>query len=128
MRDRINFRWQQYKQKHETKSTVPIVGKEFKTFLCQNLGNSQAFVNSYWAKIKRDSQYQQEDVLDWATHLEHLQAILQKCDAIAAPNKDNMIWYFQEGLWPSIWVQLDVKDRDLDSWDEVVDKTVDVKA
>ena len=33
LRDRINFRWQQYKKKHEAESTVPITWKEFKTFL-----------------------------------------------------------------------------------------------
>ena len=74
--DRINFRWQQYKRKYEAESTIPIMWKEFKTFLRRSLGDSQAFVNSYLAKIKRDSQYHQEDVLDWATHLEQLQAVL----------------------------------------------------
>ena len=38
-----------------------------------------------------------------------------------------MIRYFQKSLQPSIRAQLDAKDRDLDSWDEVVDKTVDAK-
>ena len=39
-----------------------------------------------------------------------------------------MIRYFREGLRPSIRAQLNVRDRKLDSWDEVVDKTVDAKA
>ena len=39
-----------------------------------------------------------------------------------------MIRYFREGLRPSIRAQLDVRDRELDSWDEVVDKTVDAEA
>ena len=39
-----------------------------------------------------------------------------------------MIRYFREGLQPSIRAPLDVRNRDLDSWDEVVDKTVDTKA
>ena len=47
---------------------------------------------------------------------------------MAAPNEDIMIRYFRKGLRPSIWAQLDVKDRDLDSWDKVVDKTVDAEA
>ena len=34
LRNRINFRWQQYKRKHEAESTVPIIWEEFKTFLC----------------------------------------------------------------------------------------------
>ena len=128
LRDRINFRWQQYKRKHEAESIVPITWEEFKTFLRRSLGDSRAFVDSYWAKIKRDSQYQQEDVLDWAAHLEHLQAVLREFDSVAAPNKDTMIRYFREGLRPSIRAQLDIKDRELDFWDEVVDKTVDAEA
>ena len=115
-------------QKHEAKSTVPITWEKFKTFLYQSLGDSRAFVDSYWAKIKRDSQYQQEHVLDWAAYLEHLQAVFQEFDSVAAPNKDTMIWYFRKDLRPSIRAQLDVRDRDLDSWDEVADKIVDAKA
>ena len=38
-----------------------------------------------------------------------------------------MIRYFWEGLRLSIQAQLDIRDRDLDSWDEVVDKTIDVE-
>ena len=70
--DCINFHWQQYKRKHKAESTVLITWKDFKIFFCQSLGDSRAFVNSYWAKIKRNFQYQQKDVLDWATHLDHL--------------------------------------------------------
>ena len=66
--------------------------------------------------------------MDWAAHLEHLQAVLREFDSVAAPNEDTMIRYFREGLRPSIRAQLDVRDRELDSWDEVVDKTVDAKA
>ena len=60
--------------------------------------------------------------------MEHLQAVLREFDSVAAPNEDTMIRYFREGLRPSIRAQLDVRDRDLDSWDEVVDKTVDAEA
>ena len=98
LRDHINFRWQQYKRKHEAESTVLIMWEEFKTFLCQSLEDSRAFVDSYWTKIKRDSQYQQENILDWAVYLEHLQAVLQDFDSVAALNKDTMIRYFQERL------------------------------
>ena len=72
LHDRISFRWQQYKQKHDADTPVPVTWNEFKTFLCQNLGDSQVFVDAYWGKIKRDSQYQLEEILDWAAHLEHL--------------------------------------------------------
>ena len=66
--------------------------------------------------------------MDWAAHLEHLQVVLREFNSVAAFNEDTMIWYFQKGLWPSIRAQLDVRDRDLDSWDEIVDKTVDAEA
>ena len=66
--------------------------------------------------------------MDWAAHLEYLQVVLREFDFVAAPNEGIMIWYFWESLRPSIQAQLDVKDRDLDSWDEVVNKTVDAEA
>lgn len=55
--DWINFCWQQHKQKLAEDSFVPITWNEFKTFLRKFLGDSWAFVDNYWAKIKRDSQY-----------------------------------------------------------------------
>ena len=66
--------------------------------------------------------------MDWVAHLEHLQAVLRKFDSVAALNEDTMIRYFQEGLRPSIRAELNVRDRDLDFWDEIVNKTVDAKA
>ena len=92
--DYINFRWQQYKRKHEAESTIFITWKEFKTFFYQSLRDFRTFVDSYWAKIKRDSQYQQKDVLNWAVYLEHLQIVLREFDFVVAPIKDTMIWYF----------------------------------
>ena len=98
--NRINFQWQQYKRKQN--SFIPISWDEFKAFLWRSLGDSRAFVDSYWAKIKRDSQYQQKYVLDWAAHLEHFQAVLREFDSVTAPNNDSLIRYFREGLRPSI--------------------------
>ncbi len=100
--DRINFRWQQHKRKLEAESSVPISWDEFKAFLRKALGDSRAFVDSYWTKIKQDSQYQQEEVLDWTAHLEHLQAVLKEFDSTGAPNETTLIRYFQEKLHPSI--------------------------
>ena len=62
--DRINFRWQQYKWRHDTETSVPVTWDKFKAFLHQSLGDSQAFVDAYWGKIKRDCQHQLEEVLD----------------------------------------------------------------
>ena len=69
LRDRISFRWQQYKRRHDVDTPVPVTWKEFKAFLRRSLGDSQAFVDAYWEKIKRDFQHQLEKVLDWAAHL-----------------------------------------------------------
>ncbi len=107
LQDQINFRWQQHKRKLEAESSVPISWDEFKVFLRKALGDSWAFVDSYWTKIRRDSQYQQEEVLDWAAHLEHLQAVLKEFDPSGAPNETILIRYFREGLRPSIQAQLD---------------------
>ncbi len=85
-------------------------------------------MDSYWTKIRRDSQYQQEEVLDWAAHLEHLQAVLKEFDPSGAPNKTTLIRYFRERLRPSIWAQLDHRGQDLDGWEEVVKKLSDVEA
>ncbi len=85
-------------------------------------------MDSYWTKIRQESQYQQEKVLDWATHLEHLQAVLKEFDPTGTPNKTTLIRYFQEGLHPSIWAQLDHRGRDLDGWEEVVEKAGDAEA
>ncbi len=114
LRDQINFRWQQHKRKLEAESSVPIFWNEFKVFLRKALEDFLAFEDSYWTKIKRDSLYQQEEVLDWAAHLEHLQAVLKEFDPTGAPNETTLIRYFWVGLRPSIRAQLDHWKRDLD--------------
>ncbi len=85
-------------------------------------------MDSYWTKIKQDSQYQKEEVLDWVAHLEYLKAVLKEFDPTGAPNKTNLIHYFQERLRPSIWAKLDHWGQDLDEWEEVVEKAGDVEA
>ena len=64
LRDRISFRWQQYKRKHDIETPILITWDKFKALLQQSLGNSQVFVDTYWGKIKKFSQHQQEEVLD----------------------------------------------------------------
>ena len=39
-----------------------------------------------------------------------------------------MIRYFREGLRPSVRAQLDARGRDLDSWEEAVEKAVNAEA
>ena len=65
---------------------------EFKEFLRKNLGDFRAFVDSVWKKVKRDSQYQDESVQDWAAHLEYLQSILIEFNSEWAPEEGTMIW------------------------------------
>ena len=58
------FRWQQHKAKNAGETDVPLIWVEFKAFLCWSLGKSRAFVDSIWRTIRRDSQYQQKEVMD----------------------------------------------------------------
>ena len=48
-------------------------------------------MDTIWSRVKRDSQYQQEEVQDWALHLEHLQSILNEFDAAGAPEESDLI-------------------------------------
>ena len=65
--------------------------------------------------------------MNYAAYLKHLKAILKKFDPTTAPNKETLIYYFQKMLYPSIWTQLDNRGQNLDTWDEVVEKAVNVK-
>ena len=102
--------------------------QEFKDFLRKNFGDSRAFVDSIWSKIKRDSQYQDKSVQDWAAYLKYLQSILIEFDLDYAPEEGTMIWYFREGLWPSVQVKIEQRGWELDSFEEIVEKAVDTKA
>ena len=81
--------------------------QEFKDFLRKNLRDSRAFVDGIRSKMKRDSQYQDESVQDWAAHLEYLQSILIEFDICCGPEEDTMIRYFREGLRPSVQVEME---------------------
>ena len=85
-------------------------------------------MDTYWGKLKRNSQHQQKEVLDWAAHLKHLQAVFQEFDPAAIPKEEIMVRCFLEGLKPSVRPQLDIRGRDLNSWEEAVEKAVNAKA
>ena len=51
--------------------------------------------------------------MDWATHLEYLQAVLKELNPIAAPNKEVLIWCFQKGLQLSFQAQIDSQHQEL---------------
>ena len=101
---------------------------EFKDFLRKNLGDSRAFVNSIWKRVKRNSQYQDKLVQDWAAYLEYLQFMLIEFNPECAPEEGTMIWYFREGLCPSIRVEMEQCGRELDSFKELVKNAVDAEA
>lgn len=69
-----------------------------------------------------------EDVQDWASHLEHPQAILVEFNADGAPDELYLICFFREGLQPSIKAQMEQRGRELDSWDQLVEKAIDAEA
>ena len=68
LRGSVTQQWLQHKRHRD--GAVPMTWVEFKDFLRKNLRDSRAFVNSIWKKVKRDSQYQDKSVQDWAAHLE----------------------------------------------------------
>ena len=85
-------RWHQ--QKHRSGAEDPMTWEEFKDFLQTNLGDDRAFANSILSQFRRVSQHQQESVLEWAAHLEHLQSILLAYDPVGAPAEPTMLRYF----------------------------------
>ena len=59
----------------------------------------------------RDSQYQQEEIQDWAAHLEHLQSILLEFDAYCALSEDQLCLTFYDGLKLSIKLWIGKEER-----------------
>ena len=105
-----------------------MIWVKFKNFLRKNLWDSRAFVDSIWKKIKRDLQYQNKLIQDWAAHLEYPQSILIEFDSQSASEEGTMIWYFREGLRPSVRVEMEQCGRELNSFEELIEKTVDAEA
>ena len=67
-------------------------------------------------------------MLEWAAHLEHLQSILLAYDPVGAPAEPTMLRYFREGLRPSILVELQNEDHELENFLQIVKKAVAAKA
>ena len=61
-------------------------------------------------------------------YLKYLQAVLKEFDPTSAPNEITLIYYFRKRLRLFIWAQLDHQGRDLDAWEEVVEKARDAEA
>ena len=97
----------QYKCRHRGEELTLITWTEFKAFLRKNLKKSKSLIESIWKKLKQDSQYQLEEVYDWASHLEYFQSILMKFDLAAIPTESSMVGYFEKRLKPSIKAERD---------------------
>ena len=67
-------------------------------------------------------------MLNWATHLEHLQSILLEYNLLKAPTKPTMLRFFQEGLKPSVLAKLEPRHLKLENFDQMLKKAVDAKA
>ena len=104
----------------KTREGQPYHLEKLKAFLKKSLKNSILFMNNIWSKIKKDSQYQQKEVQDWTSHLNHLQSILMEFGEKCALSKDLLIWYFYKALRPSIKLWIDEKRRELDGWEESI--------
>ena len=85
-------------------------------------------MDSIWKKLKRDSQYQLEEVYDWTSYLEHLQSILNELDPAAIPTKSTMVRYFEKDLKPLIKAEIDQDATHLDDYEELVAKMMRAKA
>ena len=85
-------------------------------------------MDTVWSRVKRNSQYQQEEVQDWASYFEHLQSIFQKFDADGALKKSDLIRFFWEGLKPLVKAQMEQRGWELDSWEQLIEKAIETEA
>ncbi len=107
VKDRILYRWKQHKARTERSRAMPLSWEELKAFLRKNLGESNAFVGSVWSRMKGDSQYQLEEVQDWAANLEQLYSILLEFDAYFILIDSQLGRTFYDRLRPSIKLWID---------------------
>ena len=126
LRGLVTQQWLQHKIRCD--GAVLMTWVKFKDFLQKNLRDSKAFIDTIWKKVKRDSQYQDKSVHDWAPHLEYLQSILIEYNPECALEEGIMIWYFRQSLRPSGKVKTKQRGWELDSFKELVKKAVDAKA
>ena len=68
-----------------------------------------------------------EEAQDYASHFQHLQFILVEFGTIGAPNEPTMICYFQEVLKPSIKVEIKQQDQASTSFEEIVQRAVNME-
>lgn len=61
-----------------------------------------------------------------AAHLEHLYVVLKEFNHTTTSNKETLIRYFYKKLRPFIQVKLNNQGHDLDLWEKVVEKSVNI--
>ena len=93
----------------------------------KSLKKCNAFVGHIWIKLRKDTQYLLEEVLDWAAHLEHLQSILLEFDANNALGEGQFGRIFYDGLKPSIKLLIAKIEKDI-PWDDLVSAANKAKA
>ena len=85
----------------------------------KNLGKSNAFVGHVWTKLKRDIQYQFEEIPTWAIHVKYLQSILLEFDANNTFGKSQLGQTFYDSVRPSIKLWIADIGEDM-PWDHLV--------
>ena len=128
LKDTALFQWQQHQRKVKDQTNVPISWERFKAFFCQSLGEYETFVDTIWSTIRKDSQHELEEIMDWVAHLEHLQTIFQEFDANAVISEPVVIRLFRDGLRRSIRAQAEQEGRQKDTWDQAIKKAITAEA
>lgn len=66
--------------------------------------------------------------MDWSSYLKHLQFVLKEFNVAATSLDDLLIWYIRNSLQLSIHIELDIRDRNLDNWQEISKQAIDAWA
>lgn len=53
---------------------------------------------------------------------------MKEFNVIVTPSEVFLIWYFQDGLEASIYVQINKWDKDFKYWQKVIERAIDVEA
>lgn len=94
LRGIIVQRWHQYNQSQGERVAL-LIWIEIKTFLRKNFGDSRAFIDSIWSRVKRGSEFQKEEIHDLASHFEHLKAFIIELDANGGSEEPDLILGFR---------------------------------
>lgn len=65
-----------------------------------------------------------ERIYGLGSSFRQLQTVPKEFDPVAVSNKAALIRYFRDGLKPSIRSQNDKQGRDLDNWEEAIEKAI----